>query len=100
MGSDAQGWAPCAGTPIGEDEHPAEAIQAMHIGTINSGRNPGAWRKLPAVRMAANLKRNSLLLGDGQPVRRVHQQNTRPLRLDARRRAGWRGNAQDRSFRR
>src|ERR1700694_4628381 len=83
MGSDAEGWAPGAGTPIGEDEHPAEAIQAMDIGTINSGRNPGAWRELPAVRVATKLKGNSLFLGDGQPVRRVHEQNACPPGLDA-----------------
>src|SRR4029077_5347231 len=83
MGSEAQRWAPRAGAPIGEDEHPAEAIQAMDIGTINPRRPPGAWRELPAVRVAANLKRNSLFLGDGQPVRRVHQQDTCPVGLDA-----------------
>jgi hypothetical protein len=48
MGSHAQRRAPRAGAPIREDKHPAEAIQAMDIGTIDSGRNPGAWREIPS----------------------------------------------------
>ena len=44
--SHTKGRPPRAGAPIRKDEHPAEAMQPMHIRPINSLRDPGAGREL------------------------------------------------------
>src|SRR4029077_15149449 len=80
--SHAQGRAPGAGAPVRKNEHSAEAMEAMDIGAIHAGRDPGAWRELSSMSMAAKLKRNSRFLGDGQPMRRMHEQDAWPLGCD------------------
>ena len=82
MGPHAQRRTPRAGAPIRKDEHPAEAVQTVHVPAIYAPRDPGARRELPAVCMPANLERNPRFLGDGQPVRRMYQQNARPFRAN------------------
>ncbi len=57
-------------------------MEAMDIRAVNSRRNPGGWRELPAMRMAAKQKRDSRLLGDGQPMRCVRKQDAWPLARD------------------
>src|SRR2546428_2388703 len=57
-------------------------MEAMNIGAVDARRDPGGWRELPAMSMAAKLKRNSCFLGDGQAMGRMHEQNTGPLGCD------------------
>jgi len=57
-------------------------MEAMNIPPINAGGDPGGGRKLSSMSMAAKLKRNSLFLGDRQPVGRMRCQDTWPLACD------------------
>src|SRR5579862_51621 len=75
----AEGRSPGSGAPVRKNEHPAEAMEPMNISPVNSGGDPGARRELSAVRMSANLKRNSRLLGDAQSMGRMRHQHTRAL---------------------
>ena len=50
-------------------------MQAMNKLAVNARRHPRAGRELAAVSVSGNLKRNSRLLGDGQLMRRMHDQN-------------------------
>ncbi len=57
-------------------------MEAMNIGAVNSRRNPGGWRELPAMRMATKQQRDSRLFGDGQAMRCVRKQDAWPLTRD------------------
>ena len=59
-------------------------MEAMDIGAVDARRDPGRRRELSSMSMTAKLKRNSRFLGDGQPMRRMHEQDARPLGHDRR----------------
>src|SRR5579862_1330680 len=80
--AEAQGRAPGAGSPGGEHEHFAEAIESVDVGAVNSVSDPREWPKLAAVGVARKLKRDARSFGDVQRVRGMRKQDARASRVN------------------